>query len=61
MELQNEHRDQSYKGQEYLGLYPYCINAPIKNSINQILWILENPSNYVQFDNWLKGQTPKAH
>lgn len=51
----------SYKGQEYLGVYPYCIEA--KGNIKRInkLWIHEKPDIYISFDQWLAGKKPYKH
>jgi hypothetical protein len=46
-----------FKGQEYLGVYPYCIEAASTSEINK-LWICETKDRYVSFDKWLKGINP---
>jgi len=52
---------QNYKGQEYLGVYPYCIEATTKNTNVNKLWICESEDIYVLFDDWLKGKKPYKH
>ncbi|MFN8276323.1 MAG: hypothetical protein U0T84_02465 [Chitinophagales bacterium] len=50
----------TYKGQEYLGIYPYCIKTGTKlNPKKEVLWIFENPDTYVTFDGWIDGEKPK--
>jgi hypothetical protein len=43
-----------YKGQEYLGLYPY-----MKVAQNGQLYIIEEGDTWVAFDTWLKREKPK--
>lgn len=47
-----------YKGQEYLGIYPYCIKAPQEDTATEKLWICEKSDIYVSFDRWLQGRKP---
>ena len=47
-----------YLGQEYLGVYPYVTKDKIKDANSEILWINEDSSTYVTYDNWLKGMKP---
>ena len=55
-ESQSSH---SYKGQEYLGIYPYCIQSTYQlNPNKEGLWIMENANSSIHFDEWLKGQKP---
>lgn len=43
----------SYSGQEYLGLYPYCLKE--KNDNNQEkLWIHKDNKTYASYDYWVK-------
>lgn len=48
----------SYKGQEYLGLYPYVDEATPKGSPKAALWVNETPTRYVSLAGWLKGEKP---
>ncbi len=49
----------SYKGQEYLGIYPYCIQTRyILNPNKEGLWIFEDENTYVIFKSWLEGNKP---
>lgn len=50
-----------YKGQEYLGLYPYVDKDAARNSKEVFLWVCESSSRYVRLDLWLKGQKPEDH
>lgn len=51
----------SYSGQEYLGAYPYCIEAPAERSRIPKLWICATSRRYVRFDLWLTGSKPQLH
>lgn len=46
--------DDSYNGQEYLGLYPYVAKGTIINSTQQEIWIHSSQEQYVRFRNWLQ-------
>lgn len=48
----------SFKGTEYLELYPYVDKAPMKNQIENTLWINENTNKYVRLEEWLDGKLP---
>lgn len=43
----------SYRGFEYLSLYPFIKKVPNSDDINK-LWIIEGAKKYVVFDDWLK-------
>ena len=47
----------SYKGTEYLGLYPYIVKAKMKDN-GMTLWVHRDVDNYVPFASWLKGRNP---
>lgn len=47
---------QEYKGEEYLGLYPYVDEAPLKGAEKTALWINESPSRYCRLAPWIKGE-----
>lgn len=51
----------SFKGQEYLGIYPYCIEATKQNTNINKLWVCETSDIYIIFDEWLKGNKPYKH
>lgn len=42
-----------YSGQEYLGLYPYCIRQNSNDGIS-MLWILKDENTYIDYDTWVK-------
>ncbi|MGE6163492.1 TIR domain-containing protein [Aeromonas salmonicida] len=45
--------DNDYKGQEYLGLYPYCVKQD--NTLGQSrLWIYKNKDYYLLYEVWLE-------
>jgi len=46
-----------YKGQEYLGVYPYISDQNDTNH-NPRLWVRYSPTNYIVFDDWLTGKMP---
>lgn len=49
----------NYNGQEYLGIYPYCIKSTYKvNSAKEGLWMCEKENIYVTFNDWLAGKKP---
>ena len=51
-----------FKGEEYLGLYPYVDLAPMKDESVDRLWINKSASEYARLDNWAKGAGPiRAH
>lgn len=47
-----------YKGQEYLGLYPYTIKLPTAKSGKDTLWIFKDKNHYMSYDLWV--QTPST-
>ena len=51
----------NFEGQEYLGAYPFCIEATDDKTHKNRLWICEASDIYVSFDNWLKGKKPINH
>lgn len=51
----------AYAGQEYLGVYPYVQRDPARGDPRQRLWIHQSPSNYVIFEDWLKGKQLSEH
>jgi len=50
-----------YKGQEYLGLYPYISKDKPKDSDKLTLWIHEDSDTYIVFNSWLEGNKPTRH
>jgi hypothetical protein len=49
-----------YKGQEYLGIYPYIASGDDTNQKERI-WVHEDAKTYVTFDAWLIGEQPRRH
>lgn len=47
-----------YKGQEYLGIYPYVTKGTDTNK-KMRLWIRNSPTEYKDFDSWSKAVTPQ--
>jgi hypothetical protein len=56
-----ETNQDSYKGTEYLGLYPYIDRTQKNGAVGQVLWVNETSNTYVLFDEWLKGREPSVH
>lgn len=50
-----------YQGQEYLGVYPYVAENPIKGQTKKVLWVKKSQSVYCTFDAWLTGSKPAQH
>ena len=48
----------NYKGQEYLGIYPYTVEATVQNSTENKMWVCEASDIYVSFDKCLTGTKP---
>lgn len=53
----------TYKGQEYLGLYPYIDYTKSDKSDKYTFWINDpkNPIKYVSLAGWLNGKEPTIH
>lgn len=51
---------ESYRGQEYLGLYPY-LTLETDTSGQEKFWINETASTYTTLEAWLKGTDPSYH
>ena len=47
-----------YKGQEYLGLYPYVIKDRTDRTNKLTLWVHEDGNTYVSATRWLDGKNP---
>ena len=50
-------RPDNYKGQEYLGIYPY-ITQQRSDKDEEKLWVRWSATCYVVFDAWLTGTEP---
>lgn len=42
-----------YSGQEYLGLYPYCVREADEASGKDTLWVMKNRKTYLSYDHWV--------
>lgn len=53
----------SFRGQEYLGMYPYLEYAKVANSSEYDFWVYdsEKTEDYVILSSWLKGYNPTKH
>ena len=56
-----ESKNNEYKGQEYLGIYPYITEEPIEGTITKILWVNQSKNVYCQFAEWINGKKPYSH
>ncbi len=43
----------SFKGTEYLVLYPFIKKLPLQDTNENKLWVIESEFSYSQFDSWL--------
>jgi hypothetical protein len=52
-----------YKGQEYLGVYPYVVedNMTVQGRTQKVLWVQSSPKVYCTLSSWLNGSQPTAH
>lgn len=50
-----------YRGQEYLGLYPFVSSAKPDGKEGKVLWVDQADGKYVSFERWLKGEEPSKH
>lgn len=53
-----ESNQNKFKGQEYLGLYPYINKELIKGSQKEALWVHDSYTKYIIFDRWLNDEKP---
>lgn len=50
-----------FRGQEYLGFYPYLDKSKAKSSKTVYLWVCHDKETYVRFDLWIGGEDPRKH
>ena len=50
--------DNSFSGQEYLGLYPYVVREPDTTN-KEVLWVRKSNSKYIDYNTWVS--TPNSH
>jgi hypothetical protein len=51
-----------YSGQEYLGIYPYITRGPTRGvPAEDRLWVNWSQSEYILFEEWLRGREPIIH
>lgn len=50
--IQAASTNNSYSGQEYLGLYPYVVQQQ-SNTQKEMLWIRKSNTTYVAYDTWV--------
>lgn len=55
--IQATSTNNSYSGQEYLGLYPYIVKQPNTNK-KETLWVRKSSSRYISYDAWVS--TPNS-
>jgi hypothetical protein len=51
----------TYKGSEYLALYPYVDFAPGSTTGAMQAWVRRSPKVYVNLRHWLRGDLPRRH
>lgn len=51
-------KSDSYRGREYLGLYPYVTKGISSQDRQEKLWVHKDEDTYVIFDSWLVGAAP---
>jgi hypothetical protein len=54
---EGETKSETYRGREYLGLYPYVTMTKNQSGRN-ILWVNKSASKYVSFEEWMEGSPP---
>jgi len=54
-------RNERFRGEEYLGLYPYVLKDPIASTRQDTLWVMLDQTTYVDASSWLKGSQPTKH
>lgn len=56
-------QNEVYKGQEYLGVYPYLVYDQILNRDEWAFWVVDpaNSNKYVNLKKWLEGNNPYIH
>lgn len=52
---------EEWEGQQFLGLYPYASDGPLKRTGEMKFWIHQSETCYVLFDQWLAGKEPYEH
>jgi hypothetical protein len=58
--LEGDIRTNNFRGQEYLGLYPYVTKDPDERG-RTTLWVNEDADTYVSLRDWLSGKEPTSH
>lgn len=51
----------AFKGQEYLGIYPYITEDPPEGQTRKVLWVNQSKDIYCSFAQWLDGKLPQRH
>jgi len=49
-------KSESYKGQEYLSIYPYVADGQIEKTNQETLWIHDSKDDYKTLEEWLKNR-----
>jgi hypothetical protein len=54
--------EETFKGEEYLNLYPYVDQALVKDSADLVLWINESAKRYTPLASWIRRESEiEAH
>jgi hypothetical protein len=48
-------QEETFKGEEYLSLYPYVDEALVSKTKERQLWINKSANEYARLDGWVKG------
>ena len=51
-----KNQEETFKGEEYLSLYPFVDTEKMARSDIVYLWISESPSKYARLDLWVRGK-----
>lgn len=56
-----QNRDDDFKKQEYLEIYPYIEYDAIAGKTAYDFWVCESNNKYISLRNWLNGSKPSVH
>ena len=49
-------QEDTFKGEEYLNLYPYVDQALIRGTTRSVLWINQSAGLYAPLEGWIRGE-----
>lgn len=56
-----EQGEDSFKGQEYLGIYPWLTYAKSTTDGEKKFWVHETNTRYIVLEGWMRGLKPQEH